>query len=261
MEAARRAEELLAGNLASSAILIDFDGTLAPVVSRPADAAPLAGTSEVLAELCARAGRVALISGRPVEALRERILVEGLSYAGLYGLERAEGSGPVRRAPAALEWEEAIQKVTDEAAAWASRPEGAGIEVEPKGLAVTFHFRNAPDPYRAERIAELWAEERARETGLRLVWGKANVELVAPVGADKGSAALELVGELGRAVYMGDDLGDLAAFLALREWPGASLCVAVGGDETPRDVIVSADVVVSGPAEVLDLLRTIAECC
>jgi len=39
---------------AKAAVAIDFDGTLAPIVERPEDAAPAAGAVEALAALCGR---------------------------------------------------------------------------------------------------------------------------------------------------------------------------------------------------------------
>ncbi len=103
-----------------------------------------------------------------------------------------------------------------------------------------------------------WAAEAAERSGMHLVTGKLNVELIAPLGADKGSAALELADGFAAALYAGDDLGDLRAFEALREWPGDSLCVAVGGAETPGELLAGADAIVAGPEGALELLVVVA---
>src|SRR5207237_8443168 len=50
---------------ARAAVLVDFDGTLSPIVEDPAAARPLPGAGEALAELARRYARVAVGSGRP----------------------------------------------------------------------------------------------------------------------------------------------------------------------------------------------------
>ena len=63
------------------------------------------------------------------------------------------------------------------------------------------------------------------------------MELVLPLGIDKGSVVRELCDGLARAAFLGDDAGDLLAFRALDELGTTSglrtLKVAVTGDERP----------------------------
>src|SRR5437773_4883933 len=72
-----------------TAILLDFDGTLAPIVERPEDARIVGGGREVLTALAARFLLVAVISGRPTDILTELVAVQGVRYEGLYGLSDA----------------------------------------------------------------------------------------------------------------------------------------------------------------------------
>ena len=77
-----------AGPLDRACLVLDFDGTLAPIVSDPATSAMPDSTRTVLASLVGRVGRLAIVSGRPAGFLAERVGVDGAELVGLYGLER-----------------------------------------------------------------------------------------------------------------------------------------------------------------------------
>ena len=92
-----------------------------------------------------------------------------------------------------------------------------GTWVEDKGHALAVHTRRAADPAAAlARLAGPLAE-LADRTGLRLEPGRLVIEL-RPPGTDKGTALTSLVAKRRcRAIlFAGDDLGDLAAFAAVR---------------------------------------------
>lgn len=228
---------------ATAGVLCDFDGTLSPIVPDPDLAAALPGTAERLATLARRYRKVAVISGRPVAFLAEQLgPLPGVVLAGLYGLETDDG-GTIRVAPEAGQWRQAVQDVA--AAAEAEAP--AGVYVERKGLAVALHARRAPA--HAAWI-ERWAAEQSRRWGLRLQSAKLAVELLPPVPADKGRVVTELAAGLSAVCYLGDDLGDLPAFAALRRLSVqsvATLSVAVRSAESPPELVDQADVVVDGP--------------
>ena len=59
--------------LPRAAILLDYDGTLAPIVARPEDALPAPGAADVLAGLLDRAGSVTVVTGRPAAFIKELI--------------------------------------------------------------------------------------------------------------------------------------------------------------------------------------------
>jgi trehalose 6-phosphate phosphatase len=240
-----------------AAILVDFDGTLAPIVAEPDEAAPLPGAPALLAHLARRFALVAVISGRPVEYLTRRLGEAGATrLIGLYGLERARaGPGEVERVAAAEPWEAPLAKAADEAEA--TGPEG--LAVERKGLAVTLHFRSAPH---LEGWAARFAEECARRTGLVVHAGKKSFELRPPVDTDKGTVVRELARGVDAVCFLGDDIGDLPAFAELSRirarGEAETLSVAVDGPETPPEVIDAGDLAVDGPLGVLQLLQTLA---
>ena len=83
-------EELLAPlrrDPGSAAILLDVDGTLAPIVDRPDDAEVPAETRDLLAELARRYALVAAVSGRPALEARRIVGLEEIAYSGNHGFE------------------------------------------------------------------------------------------------------------------------------------------------------------------------------
>jgi trehalose 6-phosphate phosphatase len=240
-----------------AAILVDFDGTLAPIVADHDKAVPLAEAPALLARLAERFALVAVISGRPIDYLARHLAGAGATrLVGLYGLERAKaGTGEVERVAAAEPWEGPLWEAAD--AAEAAAPEG--VVVERKGLAVTLHFRSAPH---LEGWAAQFATECARRSGLVVHGGKKSFELRPPVETDKGTVVRELARGVECVCFLGDDMGDLPAFAELARLRASgeltTLSVAVDGFETPREVIDAADTTVEGPRGALRLLSTLA---
>ena len=172
---------------AATAILTDFDGTLAPIITDPAAVQPLPGAGPTLNRLSDRFGMVAVVSGRPVSFLADRLRPAArLRLVGLYGLERSEGAGGVVTAPGAEEW----RRVVAGSVARLESGAPAGVTVESKGLAVTVHWRR--DPARAGTAVAL-AEAEAAATGLETHRGRMSIELRPPLAVDKGSVTAELV--------------------------------------------------------------------
>lgn len=247
---------------ATAAVLTDFDGTISPIVTNPHEARPLEGTGSVLAALARRFAEVAVVSGRSVPFLAEHLGIDlaadpdhRVRLVGLYGLEQSWDGGPITRDPAAAAWQPAI----DAAASILRRDAPSGVLVEPKGLAVTVHWRRAPE---AEGwVADAVAAEVAR-SGLRAHPGRFSVELRPPLDIDKGSVIRDLTGSCSAACYFGDDLGDLPAFAALaamRSGAVHTVSVAVLDAESDPAVAEAADVTVTGQGEALDALAWLAE--
>jgi len=239
-----------------SALITDFDGTLAPIVADPAAARPLAGAAEVLTQLAHHLGLVAVVSGRPVATLAEHLgQVPGLEMVGLYGLERRTPDGVVAVYEGAEVWRSVVEDVARRLTAQAP----AGVGVEPKGLTLTLHWRRAP----AESTwVQRMAAEAAAETGLVLHPGRMTVELRPPLAVDKGTAVTEIVGPHTGVTYLGDDLGDLPAFAALDALARTGTCstinVAVADPESPDELLATADVITEGPPGALRLLEWLA---
>jgi trehalose 6-phosphate phosphatase len=218
-----------------AAVLLDIDGTLAPIAPRPEDArVPEKARAEVT-RLAGRYALVACISGRTGEDARRMVGVEGVRYVGAHGLELA---------PDADRWR-------DEIHAFAA---GVDWPVEDKGLTVSFHYRQAEDEVAALEYLDEVAE-KARGSGLIPRFGRKVLEIRPPVHADKGTAVSHLLDEAGlrRALYAGDDSTDADAFRAL-DGLEVAVRVAVSSDEAPNELMRTADLVVASPAELLTVL-------
>jgi trehalose 6-phosphate phosphatase len=239
--------EALARSAASGTcgFFFDFDGTLSPIGPDPEAVQPVPGVIEQLDQLARLAGKVGIISARPVRFLTSRFGdAPGMSLYGLYGLE-AIRDGTAYTDPEAESWISAVLKVRDTA-----RQElPADVFVEDKRLAVAFHYRQHP-----ERRAEVedWARSKAREYGLTEQQGRMVIELKPPIPTDKGTVLRAEVTSLRSAWYFGDDVSDAKAFEALRSQqqrdPGFfGVCVAVANTEVGQALADQADFSLASP--------------
>jgi trehalose 6-phosphate phosphatase len=248
---------LLRDRPASTALFVDYDGTLAPIVEDPAAAVPLPGSPELLARLADRFGLVAVVSGRPASFLVEVLgPPPGVALYGLYGLEELGEDGRPRPAEEAAAYAPVVAEVAGRAAVEAP----PGLLVEPKGLTVTLHWRTAPG---TEGWARAFASDVTAGDGLVVQDGRMALELRPPLPTDKGTVVARLGRGFAAVACFGDDLGDLPAFAALADRgrvPGVTaVSVAVVDDETPDEVVHAADVRIPGPAAALDVLAWLAE--
>ncbi len=237
--------------LSRTAVCLDFDGTLAPIVPDPEAARPLEGTVELLGRLAAVSAAVALISGRPIAFLAAHAAAPGVRLLGLYGLEEVR-DGLVRLDPELAAAQPAVRAaLADLQAAPAVRDSGAWLE--DKGGTLGVHLRRVPEPERWAAPIEALARQVAGSHGLEVLPGRLVWELKPAVRRDKGDAVRQVVASSAAAavVVAGDDRGDLPAFEAaadLAERSGLeSLRIAVRSSEAPPDLLARADLVVDGP--------------
>jgi trehalose 6-phosphate phosphatase len=242
----------LTARATQTVLLVDFDGSLAPIVEHAEDARPLPEAIEVLERLAARLGRVGIVSGRPVEFLVTHLPIAALTFVGLYGLERlVEGRRVIH--PGAEPYLDAIAVATEELRR-ALPPE----VVEPKaGVSVTLHWRPAPD--RAEEMLTL-AADLASRLGLAQLRTRFAIELRPPLDIDKGDVTRELVAGFEIGAFAGDDVGDIPAFLALAD-AGLRRAVRIGvnSPEAPSGLGEMVDVLVEGPEGLVALLARVAD--
>ena len=236
--------QALAANPADSGLVLGFDGVLAPIVEDPTTSAMPDRVAAVLARLAKSLGLVAVMSGRPVDFLADRVRVTGVKLLGSYGIEQIR-DGLRQLDPDAKEWlgkvRQASQALDERLSAW------PGIRVEKKSVSVAVHWRQAPDHEAAANEVRRVAAQIAAETGLRLEPGKLVEELSPPIDVDKGSAIVALLAAEKPATiaYAGDDLGDIPALRAVREAGGYALVVDHGPETDPR-VLELADQTYSG---------------
>jgi trehalose 6-phosphate phosphatase len=249
--------DVLAAQPGSAALLLDFDGSLAPIVVDPAAAAAPAETLAVLEALATRLLVVAIVSGRPLDYLANAVPIEGIELVGQYGLERRV-HGKTVVDPAALAFRDAIATAADEA-----ERRWPGLLIERKGeIALTVHWRAAGEAGESI-VSEI--EALGAELGLEVYPTRRARELRPPLAVDKGSAVRALLSDAPaatRAVFAGDDRGDLPAFDALDalEQQGRlkrAVRIAVHSSEVPAELVERADLVVDGPGGLLEWLRAV----
>lgn len=208
------------------AYFLDVDGTLIEFADTP-DAAHV---DDALLGLVARlhhacGGALALISGRTLHDLDERLGSVRIPLAGQHGLERRDARQrlQVHARPRA-----ALCPLRDRLAALAERH--PGLLIEDKGLTIAVHYRHAPQLASwLHRMLRGWLGEHGK--GLQLQCGRRVIE-IKPAGADKGSAIAEFVAEAPFRdrvpVFIGDDLTDEHGFARVNELGGYSIKVGAG---------------------------------
>ena len=242
------------------AVLMDVDGTLAPIVDRPEDAAVPKETAGVLAELASRFALVACVTGRRALEARKMVGVPQLVYLGNQGFEQLRpGEDEARLDPAVPSGDRARKFLEGLDPA---RFERAGIRQEDKGPIQVLHWRGADDEDEAKAVVTEIAE-LAAHAGLIPLWGRKVLDLRPVAGIDKGSAVHRLIVEhapLDAAIFAGDDRTDLDAFRALGRLAGtarlgSAVRLGVFTEESPAEIETEADMVVPGTEGVLEILK------
>jgi trehalose 6-phosphate phosphatase len=253
----------LRSNPASSAVLLDIDGTLSPIVENAADANVPEGTRKLLIAIARRFGLVACVSGRRASESRAMVSIGSITYIGAHGAEllQAGWTEPVLD-PAVREWASRIEAFRRES----DTPElrRARVRIEDKGPIVAYHWRGAPDEEAARAAVDVLAGT-AEAAGLHVHWGRKVMEARPPVRIDKGAGVWTLLHDAGieTALYAGDDVTDLDAFAALRRLKveGAlqhTVCVGVRSEDGPDEIEAQADLTVDGTNGMQELLAALA---
>lgn len=240
-------------------IALDFDGTLAPIGADPSAARAHPGVAGALRALAPLVRAVVVVTGRPAELAAEYggfAGLPGVVVLGHYGAERWE-DGEVS-APPVHPGVAGARAALPGALAAAGAPEGTWVEDKGRSLAV--HTRRTAAPEEALELLRSPVAELAAAHGLVVEPGRLVLEL-RPPGVDKGAALTGFLRErgAGSVLYAGDDLGDVAAFAAVEKLRGEGLagllvCSGAMGDAPVRELADRADLVVAGPAGVVELL-------
>jgi trehalose 6-phosphate phosphatase len=248
----------------AAAILLDVDGTLAPIVRHADDAHVPEPTRVPLIAVAKRYGLVACVSGRQASIARRIVSLGTITYVGNHGAEILRGGATeVELDPEIASWARRVQDFA--AGAMTEELQRLRVREEDKQVIAALHWRGAPDEAAAE-AAVMEVKARAQAAGFWTHEGRKVLEIRPPVALDKGRGIRRLLAdqdEISAGLYVGDDLTDLDAFAALRELrdEGALatvLCVGVASDETPPRLAESADLLVDGPAGVRAMLSTLA---
>jgi trehalose 6-phosphate phosphatase len=245
-----------------AAVLLDIDGTLAPIVRHAADAHVPEATRALLIEIAQRYGVVGCISGRRATSARQMVAIGTIAYVGNHGGELLRPRATtVEVDPELVAWTARVRSFAQRA----MTPDRQRLRVlcEDKDTISAFHWRGAPDEEQAAAAVSEIAQVAERE-GLAIHWGRKVLEVRPPVKLDKGMGVSTLLrsSDALAALYVGDDTTDLDAFRALRRLAQAgrlttALCAAVSSDETPEELAREADVTVAGTGGVRELLEAL----
>jgi trehalose 6-phosphate phosphatase len=285
--------EPLRSDPSSSAVLLDIDGTLAPIVRHAADAHVPEATRALLIEIAKRYRLVGCVSGRRAATARQIVAIGTIAYVGNHGGELLRpGATRPELDPELAAWS---GRVRDFAAhILTAEHQRLRVRAEDKEAIAAFHWRGAPDEVAAEAAVREIAT-RAEQEGFAVHWGRKVLEVRPPVAFDKGLGVTALLdgrnpdvpgpwipggaragsggegseanmvdgaGIVSAALYAGDDTTDLDAFRGLRSLVQAgrlarAVCVAVSSEEAPRELVEEADLTIDGPEGVRRLLEAL----
>lgn len=239
-------------------LLLDFDGTLAPIVDRPHQAELSASAGRALGQLCRDpSAEIAIISGRSLEDVRDRVGIPRIHYAGNHGMEVAGPLVNLSLPPAVAARPQLAAAARRLSAELCGIP---GAEVEDKGLTLTVHFRRAENGS-VPRIREAVSLIAAAFPGLAITEGKMVLEVRPRVEWGKGEAVELLLSRLqppqgSMVLYIGDDRTDEDAFRAVLRWEhGCVDGVIVAAPPFPES---AASCYLESPAQVGVLLSFLA---
>jgi trehalose 6-phosphate phosphatase len=246
-----------------SAVLLDIDGTIAPIVDNAADASVPETTRQLIIAVSRRYGQVACISGRRASQARAMVSIGTIAYLGSHGAELLRsGWTEAHIDPALLRWAPKIDEFRRESDTHELRRRR--VRIEDKGPIIAYHWRGAIDEQDARAAIDALAAQ-AQEAGFEVHWGRKVMEVRPPVRIDKGLGVRTLLEDrsFSSALYVGDDVTDLDAFHTLRELLQEgriehAICVGVHSDDGPPAIEDEADLVVSGTEGVRDLLAALA---
>ena len=240
----------LRGDPATAGIFSDFDGTLLPIVADPELAEPLPGIVPLLEDSPGATG-----SSRSSRAARSAFSLGGCLRRSCWPgcmAWKCSTMANSRLDPEAERWRPVVSAAATRIRAAAP----SGVLVEPKGLSVTCH-------YRANPALEPQVTALTREVVGRQDWSRAPAaspwscfpRFVRTRARSSGRAAC-----LQAACYLGDDLGDLAAFAALDQLAARGIAaarIAVRSDEAPAELLQAADMILDAPEGAAELLQTL----
>jgi trehalose-phosphatase len=238
----------IAGGNRQLAVFLDYDGTLTPIVSHPEKALLSDSTRQTLQALAMQAW-VAILSGRDLDDVRQRVDIATITYGGSHGFDIAGPRG--LRKEVATQFLSKLDVAEKELGNQLAGIPGA--HVERKRFSIAAHYRKVSEgdlPKMEEAVSEITARHRE----LRRMQGRKVYELLPDIDWDKGKAVLWLLETLGlerakvRPIYIGDDRTDEDAFRALGR-RGVGILVS----EQPRST--AARYALKNPAEVERFLR------
>lgn len=248
------------GHDATAGLFLDIDGTLSEIVPLPHEATISPAIRDAVARLASRLALVCIVTGRPADNGRRMVGLDQLTYVGNHGMEWIR-DGTVFTDRTAAPYEEDVERALEAVKQQCGRTDAI---IEEKACSFAVHYRNSADPQAVEHMA-LRAIEQQDDCRVRVLTGKAHINVLPPVTLNKGTAVRSLVEshKLGWALLAGDDVTDIDAFREARELAsrGDFHCtnVAVLGEDCPPGLLELADYTLGSVGEMERFLSWWAE--
>lgn len=210
-------------------LLLDFDGTLTPIVKRPEEAELSPEMEGILKFLAKKKGfEVAIISGRSLSDLKQKIKIRNIIYVGNHGLE-IEREGKKFIYPQASKSIPTMKELKKILKARLASIKGTIVEDKRVGLAVHYRMvKNSDVPELKRTVGQIFRPFMEKKK-IKIGQGKKILEAKPPIIWDKGKAASMLLDSFKQekplSFYLGDDKTDEDAFSAL---DGKGITVFVG---------------------------------
>lgn len=239
-------------------LMLDIDGTLAPLAQRPEDSFVPEVTRRTIMALRSKPGvHVVFVTGRAAEAGRKLVGLDGVWVIGNHGIEAISPAGELVVDPSAMTYRGDVAAAVEELLAVVGQI--PGVRVEDKAWTLSVHHRLA-DPSVEPRLRQTM-DDVAHKHGLRAIRGKKIFELRPPIHVHKGTAVLELGRTLAgpdlaaSLFYAGDDRTDEDAFRALRSSAPHAVTVRVGAPADDQTAATAAEFTVPNEEALLAVLE------
>ncbi|CAH0546123.1 unnamed protein product [Brassicogethes aeneus] len=237
------------------ALLLDYDGTLTPLVAHPDLAVIPNETKEILNRISKYDGLfLAVISGRGLSKVKELVGINGIHYAGNHGFEILSPDGSLYIHQIHEELQKKLREMVDELSKNAS---DNGAWVEDKTYSITYHYRAVPDQMKKEYQEK--ALKIMNKSGFRINQAHMAIEAKPPINWNKGTASVMILEKHfsknwmneTKVIFIGDDTTDEDAMEALK---GNSCTFRISQDE---NVSTHSTHVLKSLDCVLDILKWI----
>ncbi len=218
----------------SHALLLDYDGTLAPFSADRHQAIPYPGVPALLDWIRSVTNtRLVVVTGRRAPEVANLLGLKKIEVWGCHGLSRLYADG---RYEVPVLDEKAVAQISD--ANELLRREGLFDLLEFKPAATAIHWRGREEAATqvARKVEKVWSSLQGRE-GLELLKFDGGIE-IRVAGRNKGNAVRSLLAEIGghpAVAYLGDDQTDEDAFAALQGY-GLGVLVRHAYHTTVADV-------------------------
>lgn len=234
-----------------SVIFFDYDGTLTPIVSRH-DQAFLSDSMKRAVTDLSRMIPVAIISGRELTDVKNLVQIPGICYAGNHGFELECPDNKITMIANVKEYLPVLDRIQDYLQPLISS--FPGLIIERKRFSIAVHYRLIKDGNQIRSLESTLSKIAGNFHQFKLTSGKKVFELRPSLEWDKGKAVQVITNEISGndpqsfSVYIGDDLTDEDAFLAINDW-GAAIVV------TDTEKMTFAHYTLKNTEEVLMFIR------